>query len=99
MKATPRVLIHGGFRSIGTWLLLLPGWWAIALAASANGQKKMEEFNRKYGRRIIWVPWQRPGFELALMLKRAVDATPGCDGLILGGHGLFTRESESEEAA
>ena len=64
--------------------------WAIALAASANGQKKMEEFNRNYGRKIIWVPWQRPGFELALMLKRAVDATPGCDGLILGGHGLFT---------
>ena len=64
--------------------------WAIALAASANGERKMQEFNRKYGRRIIWVPWQRPGFELALMLKRAVEATPGCDGLILGGHGLFT---------
>ena len=39
---------------------------------------------------IIWVPWQRPGFELALMLKRSVDANPGSDGLILGGHGLFT---------
>jgi rhamnose utilization protein RhaD (predicted bifunctional aldolase and dehydrogenase)/NAD(P)-dependent dehydrogenase (short-subunit alcohol dehydrogenase family) len=64
--------------------------WAIALAASANGQHKLEEFNRKYGRRIIWVPWQRPGFELALMLKRSVEANPGCDGLILGGHGLFT---------
>jgi rhamnose utilization protein RhaD (predicted bifunctional aldolase and dehydrogenase)/NAD(P)-dependent dehydrogenase (short-subunit alcohol dehydrogenase family) len=64
--------------------------WAIALAASANGERKMQEFNRKYGRRIIWVPWQRPGFELALMLKRAVEGTPGCDGLILGGHGLFT---------
>jgi rhamnose utilization protein RhaD (predicted bifunctional aldolase and dehydrogenase)/NAD(P)-dependent dehydrogenase (short-subunit alcohol dehydrogenase family) len=64
--------------------------WAIALAASANGERKMQEFNRKYGRTIIWVPWQRPGFELALMLKRAVEATPGCDGLILGGHGLFT---------
>ncbi|MDP9323906.1 MAG: bifunctional rhamnulose-1-phosphate aldolase/short-chain dehydrogenase [Acidobacteriota bacterium] len=64
--------------------------WAIALAASANGERKMQEFNRTYGRTIIWVPWQRPGFELALMLKRAVEATPGCDGLILGGHGLFT---------
>jgi len=64
--------------------------WAIALAASANGERKMQEFNRKYGRKIIWVPWQRPGFELALMLKRAVEGTPGCDGLILGGHGLFT---------
>jgi rhamnose utilization protein RhaD (predicted bifunctional aldolase and dehydrogenase)/NAD(P)-dependent dehydrogenase (short-subunit alcohol dehydrogenase family) len=64
--------------------------WAIALAASANGRTKLEEFNSKYGRRIIWVPWQRPGFELALMLRRAVEANPGCDGLILGGHGLFT---------
>src|SRR4029453_6146479 len=64
--------------------------WAIALAASGNGQQKLEEFNQKYGRRITWVPWQRPGFELALMLKQAVDANPGCDGIILGGHGLFT---------
>ena len=43
--------------------------WAIALAASANGAAKLEEFNRKYGRNIAWVPWQRPGFELALMLQ------------------------------
>src|SRR3954447_12645465 len=64
--------------------------WAIAVAASANGRVKLEEFNRRYGRRIIWVPWQRPGFELALMLKAAVADHPGCDGIILGGHGLFT---------
>ena len=64
--------------------------WAIALAASANGAQKLEEFNRTYGRRIVWVPWQRPGFELALMLRKAVEAAPGCDGIILGGHGLFT---------
>jgi rhamnose utilization protein RhaD (predicted bifunctional aldolase and dehydrogenase)/NAD(P)-dependent dehydrogenase (short-subunit alcohol dehydrogenase family) len=64
--------------------------WAIALAASANGRKKLDEFNARYGRRIIWVPWQRPGFELALMLKRAVEASPEADGLILGSHGLFT---------
>ena len=64
--------------------------WAIALAASANGRAKLEEFNTRHGRRIIWVPWQRPGFELALMLRSAVEANPGCDGLVLGGHGLFT---------
>jgi len=64
--------------------------WAIALAASANGSEKLEEFNRRYGRRIAWVPWQRPGFELALMLRKTVEASPGCDGIILGGHGLFT---------
>ncbi|HXI28085.1 MAG TPA: class II aldolase/adducin family protein, partial [Vicinamibacterales bacterium] len=46
--------------------------WCIALAASANGATKLEEFNVRFGRHIVWVPWQRPGFELALMLRRAV---------------------------
>jgi rhamnose utilization protein RhaD (predicted bifunctional aldolase and dehydrogenase)/NAD(P)-dependent dehydrogenase (short-subunit alcohol dehydrogenase family) len=64
--------------------------WAIALAASANGRTKLDEFNARYGRRVVWVPWQRPGFELALMLRRAVAETAGCDGIVLGGHGLFT---------
>jgi rhamnose utilization protein RhaD (predicted bifunctional aldolase and dehydrogenase)/NAD(P)-dependent dehydrogenase (short-subunit alcohol dehydrogenase family) len=72
--------------------------WAIALAASANGKQKLDEFNKKYGRRIAWVPWQRPGFELALMLRKAVDATPGCDGIVLGGHGLFTWGETQQEA-
>lgn len=64
--------------------------WAIALAASANGKRKLDEFNRKYGRKIAWVPWQRPGFELALLIEKTVKDNPGCDGLILGSHGLFT---------
>lgn len=63
---------------------------AIAVAAAANGREKMEEFNRSYGHRLIWVPWQRPGFELAMMMKRAVEQEPACDGILLGGHGLFT---------
>ena len=64
--------------------------WAIALAASANGQRKLEQFNQEFGRKIVWVPWQRPGFELALLIERAVKDNPGVEGLILGGHGLFT---------
>src|SRR5947208_4726933 len=64
--------------------------WAIALAASANGKQKLAEFNRQFGRKIAWLPWQRPGFELALMLEQAVAQNPGTEGLILGGHGLFT---------
>ncbi|HTD54591.1 MAG TPA: bifunctional rhamnulose-1-phosphate aldolase/short-chain dehydrogenase, partial [Silvibacterium sp.] len=63
---------------------------AIAVAAAANGLEKMEEFNRAYHHRLIWVPWQRPGFELAMMLKKAVEEQPDCDGIVLGGHGLFT---------
>ncbi len=64
--------------------------WAIALAASANGKQQLEEFNKQYGRKIIWLPWQRPGFELGLMLAKAVNDNPSCDGVLLGSHGLFT---------
>jgi rhamnose utilization protein RhaD (predicted bifunctional aldolase and dehydrogenase)/NAD(P)-dependent dehydrogenase (short-subunit alcohol dehydrogenase family) len=64
--------------------------WAIALAASANGKRKLDEFNKKFGRKIVWVPWQRPGFELALLIQKAVQDNPATDGILLGGHGLFT---------
>ena len=64
--------------------------WGIALAASANGKIKMEEFNKEFGHKLAWLPWQRPGFELGMMLRTVVQQTPGCDGVVLGGHGLFT---------
>jgi len=64
--------------------------WAIALAASANGKRKLEQFNNEFDRRIVWLPWERPGFELALLIERAVHEHPDAEGLILGGHGLFT---------
>ncbi|NUQ28461.1 MAG: bifunctional rhamnulose-1-phosphate aldolase/short-chain dehydrogenase [Acidobacteriaceae bacterium] len=72
--------------------------WGIALAASSNGKEKMEQFNKEFGHKLAWVPWQRPGFELAMMLKRAVEANPGCDGIILGGHGLFTWGNTQRES-
>jgi rhamnose utilization protein RhaD (predicted bifunctional aldolase and dehydrogenase)/NAD(P)-dependent dehydrogenase (short-subunit alcohol dehydrogenase family) len=64
--------------------------WAIALAASANGLDKMAEFNQRFGHHLVWIPWQRPGFELGMMMKRTIEANPDCDGIVLGGHGLFT---------
>jgi rhamnose utilization protein RhaD (predicted bifunctional aldolase and dehydrogenase)/NAD(P)-dependent dehydrogenase (short-subunit alcohol dehydrogenase family) len=64
--------------------------WGIALAASANGLEKLAEFNGRFGRKLVWLPWQRPGFELGMMLRKAVQENPGCDGVVLGGHGLFT---------
>jgi len=64
--------------------------WAVALAASADGKRKLEQFNKEFNRKIVWLPWQRPGFELGLMIERAVRQNPGTEGIILGGHGLFT---------
>jgi len=71
--------------------------WGIALAASANGEERMTEFNRLFDHRLVWLPWQRPGFELAMMLRRAVEQTPNCDGVVLGGHGLFTWGDTQQE--
>src|ERR1700733_11575315 len=72
--------------------------WGIALAASANGKEKMDEFNQQFGHRLVWIPWQRPGFELAIMMERAVKEGPGCDGVVLGGHGLFTWGNTQRES-
>jgi rhamnulose-1-phosphate aldolase/alcohol dehydrogenase len=72
--------------------------WGIALAASANGKIKMEEFNKEFGHKLAWLPWQRPGFELGMMLKKIVAETQGCDGVVLGGHGLFTWGNTQRES-
>jgi rhamnose utilization protein RhaD (predicted bifunctional aldolase and dehydrogenase)/NAD(P)-dependent dehydrogenase (short-subunit alcohol dehydrogenase family) len=70
--------------------------WGIALAAAANGEERMQEFNRRFNHHLVWLPWQRPGFELGLMLQRAVESNPNCDGIVLGGHGLFSWGETSE---
>ncbi|MDZ4799567.1 MAG: bifunctional rhamnulose-1-phosphate aldolase/short-chain dehydrogenase [Bryobacteraceae bacterium] len=72
--------------------------WAIAIAASANGKDRLEEFNKRFNHKVVWLPWQRPGFELGLMLSKAVADNPGCDGIILGSHGLFTWGDTQEES-
>src|ERR1043165_2290330 len=60
---------------------------AIAIAAAKDGKKITQElFNGAIG----WVEWQRPGFDLGLKLKQALDENPGLRGIMLGSHGLFT---------
>lgn len=60
---------------------------AIAIAASKDGEKITQEL---WKGTIAWVPWQRPGFDLGLKLKKALEKNPGIRGIMLGGHGLFT---------
>ena len=57
----------------------------IAIAASRDGE---ELTKRCFGDEVAWVPWRRPGFELALEIERLVDQQPGLKGVVLGGHGL-----------
>lgn len=60
---------------------------AIAIAASKDGEQITKDL---FEGQIAWVPWRRPGFELALELERALNENPGIRGIMLGGHGLFT---------
>ncbi|MBI4908464.1 MAG: bifunctional rhamnulose-1-phosphate aldolase/short-chain dehydrogenase [Acidobacteria bacterium] len=72
--------------------------WGIALAASRNGKEKMEVFNKRFGHNLVWLPWQRPGFELGLMLRQSVADNPTCAGIVLGSHGLFTWGNTQRES-
>lgn len=60
---------------------------AIAIAAAKDGERITKEL---FGGTIGWVPWQRPGFDLGLQLKKCYEANPGIRGIMLGSHGLFT---------
>lgn len=60
---------------------------AIAIAASADGEQITNEL---FKGTLGWVPWQKPGFELGLQLRKCLDENPGIRGIILGSHGLFT---------
>lgn len=60
---------------------------AIAIAAAKDGEQITKEL---FGGTIGWVSWQKPGFELGLMLRQCLDENPGIRGIMLGSHGLFT---------
>ncbi|MBI3142431.1 MAG: bifunctional rhamnulose-1-phosphate aldolase/short-chain dehydrogenase [Bacteroidetes bacterium] len=59
----------------------------IAVAASRDSERITKEI---WGGKLGWVPWQRPGFDLALQLEKCLLSQPGIQGMVLAGHGLFT---------
>jgi rhamnulose-1-phosphate aldolase/alcohol dehydrogenase len=66
----------------------------VALAAAADGEELTKQC---FGEEVAWVPWRRPGFELALRIERIHDSRPGLKGVVLGGHGLTTWGRTSQE--
>ncbi len=67
---------------------------AIAIAAAKDSRAITQEI---WGDTMGWVPWQRPGFDLALQLEKCLAENPGIRGIVLGGHGLFTWGDTSKE--
>jgi rhamnulose-1-phosphate aldolase/alcohol dehydrogenase len=66
----------------------------IALATAAEGEKLTAEC---FGDRVVWVPWQRPGFQLGLDIAEIAAANPRAIGVVLGGHGITAWGSTSDE--
>jgi rhamnulose-1-phosphate aldolase/alcohol dehydrogenase len=58
----------------------------IAIAASKDQERLTQEI---FGGEVGWVPWQRPGFDLGLVMRDALKAKPGLKGLVMGQHGLI----------
>ena len=51
----------------------------IAVAASVNQERLCREI---YGDDVIYVPWQRPGFDIGLMIERLINETPEGEGRV-----------------
>ncbi len=66
----------------------------IAIAACSNGEELTKEI---YGDEVAWVDWQRPGFDLGLVLQHAIEDNPGIVGIVLGGHGLINWADDDKE--
>jgi len=59
---------------------------AIAIAASKDQEGLTQEV---FGGEVGWVPWQRPGFDLGLVMREELKKNPNIKGLIMGQHGLI----------
>lgn len=68
-----------------------------AVIALATTRRSRELVREVFAGELGWLPWQRPGFDLALRLRDLVDASPGLAGVVLAGHGLFTWGPSSRE--
>jgi rhamnulose-1-phosphate aldolase/alcohol dehydrogenase len=66
----------------------------LAIATAEHGEKITQEV---YGDDIVWVDWQRPGFELGLEMQRICEAHPEAKGVMLGGHGIINWADDDEE--
>jgi rhamnulose-1-phosphate aldolase/alcohol dehydrogenase len=65
----------------------------IALAACEYGEALVRDV---FAGEVGWLPWQRPGFDLALRVRDLVESNPRLRGIVLGGHGLLSWGNDAE---
>jgi len=57
----------------------------IAIAASVNQEKLTKDI---YGDEVIYIPWQRPGFDIGVKIEQLIKERPKARGILLGHHGM-----------
>src|SRR5438874_5904713 len=65
----------------------------IAIAASVNQEKLTKEI---YGDELIYIPWQRPGFDIGLQIEQLIKENPQARGILLGHHGMSSWDNDDK---
>lgn len=67
---------------------------AISVAACKDRVEMTQEI---YGDEVGYVAWQRPGFDLGLVMRDALAADAKLKGLIMGQHGIINWAEDDKE--
>jgi len=65
----------------------------IAIAASVNQEKLTKDI---YGGDVIYIPWQRPGFDIGLKIEELIKDQPQAKGILLGHHGMSSWDNDDK---
>ncbi len=65
----------------------------IAIAASVNQERLTREI---YGGEVIYIPWQRPGFDIGLKIEQLIQENPQAKGILLGHHGMSSWSNDDK---
>jgi rhamnulose-1-phosphate aldolase/alcohol dehydrogenase len=67
----------------------------IALASPPNGRQLVEQ---AFGDEAVWLPYERPGFDMSRRIAELLDANPHARAVVLEKHGLVTWGATGEES-
>ena len=65
----------------------------IAIAASKNCERLTREI---FGGEMAYVPWMRPGFELALAIGEIIKVNPTIHAIMMGQHGFIAWDNDDK---
>ena len=65
----------------------------IAIAASVNQERLTREI---FGDEVLYVQWQRPGFDIGLLIEQMIRDNTRAKGVVLGHHGMSSWSNDDK---